>query len=150
VVNAQLVLLTGSWLLGLLAIASAAVLVGGRMAEESRRVGLLKAVGGMPGYLGTPAAACQEDGENHRAEVQATCFRTAVLSRRAVEGAYGRRSRRCCRVVARIDRCWHPPELRLPRRSITGSTCQDDRSDGDTPDGSESLTCGHGSRTGHE
>ena len=51
VVNAQLVLLTGSWLLGLLAIASVAVLVGGRMAEESRRVGLLKAVGGTPGFV---------------------------------------------------------------------------------------------------
>jgi ABC-type lipoprotein release transport system permease subunit len=53
VVNAQLVLLTGSWLLGLLAIASVAVLVGGRMAEESPRVGLLKAVGGTPGFVAT-------------------------------------------------------------------------------------------------
>ena len=53
VVNAQLVLLTGSWLLGLLAIASVAVLVGGRMAEESRRVGLLKAVGGTPSFVAT-------------------------------------------------------------------------------------------------
>jgi ABC-type lipoprotein release transport system permease subunit len=44
----QLVLATGSWLLGLLAIASVAVLVGGRMAEQTRRVGLLKAVGGTP------------------------------------------------------------------------------------------------------
>jgi ABC-type lipoprotein release transport system permease subunit len=51
--NAQLVLLTGSWLLGLLAIASVAVLVGGRMAEDSRRVGLLKAVGGTPGFVAT-------------------------------------------------------------------------------------------------
>ena len=44
----HLVLLTGSWLLALLALASVAVLVGGRMAEQTRRVGLLKAVGGTP------------------------------------------------------------------------------------------------------
>ena len=44
----QIVLSTGSWLLALLAIASVAVLVGGRMAEQTRRVGLLKAVGGTP------------------------------------------------------------------------------------------------------
>ncbi len=44
----QTVLSTGSWLLALLAIASVAVLVGGRMAEQTRRVGLLKAVGGTP------------------------------------------------------------------------------------------------------
>jgi ABC-type lipoprotein release transport system permease subunit len=42
------VLQTGSWLLGLLAVASVAVLVGGRMADQTRRVGLLKAVGGTP------------------------------------------------------------------------------------------------------
>jgi ABC-type lipoprotein release transport system permease subunit len=42
------VLLTGAWLLGLLAVASVAVLVGGRMADQIRRVGLLKAVGGTP------------------------------------------------------------------------------------------------------
>ena len=42
------VLLLGSWLLALLALASVAVLVGGRMAEQTRRVGLLKAVGGTP------------------------------------------------------------------------------------------------------
>jgi len=35
-------------LLALLALASVAVLVGGRMAEQTRRVGLLKAVGGTP------------------------------------------------------------------------------------------------------
>jgi ABC-type lipoprotein release transport system permease subunit len=46
--RAQLVLFTGSWLLVLLAIASVAVLVGGRMAEQTRRVGLLKAIGGTP------------------------------------------------------------------------------------------------------
>ena len=47
----QQVLLAGSWLLGLLAMASVAVLVGGRMAEQTRRVGLLKAVGGTPGLV---------------------------------------------------------------------------------------------------
>jgi putative ABC transport system permease protein len=49
----QLVLLTGSWLLGLLALASVAVLVGGRMAGQTRRVGLVKAVGGTPGLVAT-------------------------------------------------------------------------------------------------
>jgi putative ABC transport system permease protein len=46
--RAQLVLVTGSWLLVLLALASVVVLVGGRMAEQQRRVGLLKAIGGTP------------------------------------------------------------------------------------------------------
>ena len=49
--NEQEALLVGSRLLGLLAVASIAVLVGGRMAEQSRRVGLLKAVGGSPGLV---------------------------------------------------------------------------------------------------
>jgi ABC-type lipoprotein release transport system permease subunit len=44
----QRALQIGSRLLGLLAVASIAVLVGGRMADQSRRVGLLKAVGGTP------------------------------------------------------------------------------------------------------
>jgi ABC-type lipoprotein release transport system permease subunit len=44
----QEVLLIGSRLLGLLAVATVAVLVGGRMADQTRRVGLLKAVGGTP------------------------------------------------------------------------------------------------------
>ena len=44
----QRVLQIGSRLLGLLAVASVAVLVGGRMADQTRRVGLLKAVGGTP------------------------------------------------------------------------------------------------------
>jgi putative ABC transport system permease protein len=44
----QAVLFTGTVLLGLLALASVAVLVGGRLAEGTRRVGLLKAVGGTP------------------------------------------------------------------------------------------------------
>ncbi len=47
----QLILTVGSLLLGLLAVASLAVLVGGRMAEQNRRVGLLKAVGGTPGLV---------------------------------------------------------------------------------------------------
>lgn len=48
VLNEQRALVFGSSLLTLLAIATVTVLVGGRMAEESRRVGLLKAVGGTP------------------------------------------------------------------------------------------------------
>jgi ABC-type lipoprotein release transport system permease subunit len=47
----QQVLGTGSWLLALLAVASVAVLVGGRMADQTRRVGLLKAVGGTPSLV---------------------------------------------------------------------------------------------------
>lgn len=46
--NEQEALFTASWLLGLLALGSVAVLVGGRMAEQIRRAGLLKAVGGTP------------------------------------------------------------------------------------------------------
>jgi putative ABC transport system permease protein len=42
------VLLAGSGLLVVLALASVAVLVGGRLAEQTRRVGLLKAVGATP------------------------------------------------------------------------------------------------------
>ena len=45
------VLLVGSLLLTMLAIASIAVLVGGRMAEQTRRVGLLKAVGATPALV---------------------------------------------------------------------------------------------------
>jgi putative ABC transport system permease protein len=44
----QKAMLIGSWLLGVLAIATIAVLVGGRMTEQTRRVGLLKAVGATP------------------------------------------------------------------------------------------------------
>jgi putative ABC transport system permease protein len=47
----QKVLVIGSVLLSMLAIASIAVLVGGRMAEQTRRVGLLKAVGGTPSLV---------------------------------------------------------------------------------------------------
>jgi putative ABC transport system permease protein len=42
------VLTTGSWLLALLAVATVVILVGGRMVEQQRRVGLLKAVGATP------------------------------------------------------------------------------------------------------
>jgi putative ABC transport system permease protein len=47
----QSVLSPAAWLAGLLAIASVAVLAGGRMAERTRRVGLLKAVGGTLGMV---------------------------------------------------------------------------------------------------
>jgi putative ABC transport system permease protein len=47
----QKILLLGSWLLALLAIGSLAVLVGGRMADQLRRVGLLKAVGATPALV---------------------------------------------------------------------------------------------------
>ena len=47
----QKILIVGSWLLALLAVGSLAVLVGGRMAEQNRRVGLLKAVGGTPALV---------------------------------------------------------------------------------------------------
>jgi putative ABC transport system permease protein len=46
--NDQRTLLVGSSLLALLALASVAVLVGGRLTEQTRRIGLLKAVGGTP------------------------------------------------------------------------------------------------------
>ncbi|MGP4110458.1 FtsX-like permease family protein [Streptomyces sp. 4N509B] len=49
--DSQILLLIGAWLLGLLAVASLAVLVGGRMADQTRRVGLLKAIGGTPGLV---------------------------------------------------------------------------------------------------
>ncbi|MEV0895985.1 FtsX-like permease family protein [Actinoplanes sp. NPDC049802] len=49
--DSQILLMIGAWLLGLLATASLAVLVGGRMADQTRRVGLLKAVGGTPGLV---------------------------------------------------------------------------------------------------
>jgi putative ABC transport system permease protein len=49
----QSVLSPGAWLTGLLALASATVLAGARMAERTRRTGLLKAVGGTPGLVAT-------------------------------------------------------------------------------------------------
>lgn len=49
--DSQILLLIGAWLLGLLAVASLSVQVGGRMADQTRRVGLLKAVGGTPSLV---------------------------------------------------------------------------------------------------
>jgi ABC-type lipoprotein release transport system permease subunit len=49
--DTQILLLIGAWLLGLLAVASVSVLVGSRMADQTRRVGLLKAVGGTPSLV---------------------------------------------------------------------------------------------------
>ena len=49
--DSQILLLIGAWLLGLLAVASLSVLVGGRVADQTRRVGLLKAVGGTPSLV---------------------------------------------------------------------------------------------------
>jgi putative ABC transport system permease protein len=49
--NQRRALVTGGWLLGVLAVASVAVLVGGRIAAQTRRVGLLKAVGGTPSLV---------------------------------------------------------------------------------------------------
>ncbi len=51
--NTERTLITGAWLLAALALASIAVLVGGRMADQIRRVGLLKAVGGTPALVAT-------------------------------------------------------------------------------------------------
>src|SRR4029077_8133310 len=51
VTDEQQVLTPGAFLLGLLAVARVAVLVGGRTASNTRRVGLLKAVGGTPGLV---------------------------------------------------------------------------------------------------
>jgi ABC-type lipoprotein release transport system permease subunit len=48
VAQEQQVLVPASWLLGLLAVATVAVVAGGRMAEQEKRVGLLKAAGGTP------------------------------------------------------------------------------------------------------
>jgi putative ABC transport system permease protein len=47
----QQVLTPGAWLLGLLALASVAVLVGGRMSGQASRIGQLKAVGATPGLV---------------------------------------------------------------------------------------------------
>jgi putative ABC transport system permease protein len=47
----RVVLVVGSWLLGLLALASLAVLVGARLADQARRIGLLKAVGATSRFI---------------------------------------------------------------------------------------------------
>jgi ABC-type lipoprotein release transport system permease subunit len=51
ILSEQRLVIVYSWMLGMLAVASVAVLVGGRMADQTRRVGLLKAVGGTPGLV---------------------------------------------------------------------------------------------------
>src|SRR5579859_749940 len=51
VTDEQSVLVAGAVLLCVLALASVAVLVGSRLAENTRRVGLLKAAGGTPGLI---------------------------------------------------------------------------------------------------
>jgi putative ABC transport system permease protein len=50
-VSQQKILLIGSVLLALLAVGSLVILAGGRMAAQSRRAGLLKAVGGTPALV---------------------------------------------------------------------------------------------------
>jgi ABC-type lipoprotein release transport system permease subunit len=49
--DSQILLLIGAWLLGLLAVASLSVLAGGRIADQTRRVGLLKAAGATPSLV---------------------------------------------------------------------------------------------------
>jgi putative ABC transport system permease protein len=51
VADEQSVLEPGALIAGLLSVASVAMLAAGRMAERTRRVGLLKAVGGTPGLV---------------------------------------------------------------------------------------------------
>jgi putative ABC transport system permease protein len=49
--NSQPILVVGGWLLGFLAIGGVATLAAGRAAKQTRRVGLLKAVGATPGLI---------------------------------------------------------------------------------------------------
>ena len=97
----QLVLSTGSWLLALLAIASVAVLVGGRMSEQTRRVGLLKAVGRHAANRRRRAAS--------RARPDRRVCSCSRADRRMARGAadrrtWGRPHRRAERAIAdRID-----------------------------------------------
>ena len=51
VANEQQAMVIGAWMLAVLAVAGVAVLVGGRLADQTRRVGLLKAVGATPGTV---------------------------------------------------------------------------------------------------
>lgn len=51
ILSEQQLMIFYSGLLGILAVASVAVLVGGRMADQTRRAGLLKAAGGTPGLV---------------------------------------------------------------------------------------------------
>ncbi|XVQ11974.1 FtsX-like permease family protein [Spirillospora sp. CA-255316] len=49
--DSQPIMVVGGWLLGFLAIGGVATLAAGRAAKQTRRVGLLKAVGGTPGLI---------------------------------------------------------------------------------------------------
>ncbi len=49
--NAQPILVIGSWLLGFLAVTGVVALAAGRVVEQTRRAGLLKAVGAGPGLI---------------------------------------------------------------------------------------------------
>ncbi|ETK37971.1 FtsX-like permease family protein [Microbispora sp. ATCC PTA-5024] len=49
--DSQPILVIGGWLLGFLAVAGVAALAAGRTAEQTRRAGLLKAVGATPGLI---------------------------------------------------------------------------------------------------
>ncbi|NUW44147.1 FtsX-like permease family protein [Nonomuraea rhodomycinica] len=51
--NSQPILVVGSWLLGFLAVTGIAVLAAGRAVAQTRRAGLLKAVGATPGLIAT-------------------------------------------------------------------------------------------------
>ncbi|GGQ13601.1 ABC transporter permease [Streptosporangium pseudovulgare] len=51
--NTQPILVIGSWLLGFLAVTGVAALAAGRAVEQTRRAGLLKAVGATPGLIAT-------------------------------------------------------------------------------------------------
>ncbi|MEU4547962.1 ABC transporter permease [Nonomuraea dietziae] len=51
--NSQPILVVGSWLLSFLAITGVAALAAGRAVEQTRRAGLLKAVGATPGLIAT-------------------------------------------------------------------------------------------------
>ncbi|GAA4190748.1 hypothetical protein GCM10023074_07920 [Microbispora amethystogenes] len=51
--NSQPILVVGSWLLGFLAVTGVAALAAGRAVEQTRRAGLLKAVGATPGLIAT-------------------------------------------------------------------------------------------------
>ncbi|MEU8250986.1 FtsX-like permease family protein [Nonomuraea sp. NPDC048916] len=51
--NSQPILVVGSWLLSFLAITGVAALAAGRAAEQTRRAGLLKAVGATPNLIAT-------------------------------------------------------------------------------------------------
>ncbi|MEN3538576.1 FtsX-like permease family protein [Microbispora sp. ZYX-F-249] len=49
--NSQPILVAGGWLLGFLAVTGVAALAAGRAVEQTRRAGLLKAVGAAPGLI---------------------------------------------------------------------------------------------------